>query len=47
MRRAPIARGFFVGDYIGLGVAGNTFMPFFTVTTPGDPADVVVTSVGP
>lgn len=47
MRRAPVARGFFLGDYMGLGVAGNTFLPFFSVTTGTDPANVVLTTVGP
>ncbi len=47
MRRAPVARGFFLGDYSGLGVAGNAFLPFFSVTTPTDPANVVFTRIGP
>ena len=28
-RAAAFAGGFFLGDYQGLGVAGNTFVPFF------------------
>lgn len=34
MRQAPVARGFFVGDYIGLGATGTTFKPFWTMSTP-------------
>ncbi|CRK56754.1 Neuraminidase (sialidase) [Alloactinosynnema sp. L-07] len=34
MRQAPFARGFFVGDYIGLGATGATFKPFFTQSNP-------------
>ncbi len=39
------ARGYFVGDYIGLGVAGTEFKPFFgvangtTPATPGQPSN--------
>jgi hypothetical protein len=47
MRQAPVARGFFVGDYIGLGVVGSRFKPFFTISTAADKADVVATTVGP
>lgn len=45
-RRAPVARGFFLGDYVGLGQDGTTFHPFFTVTTAGDPANIVTREVG-
>jgi Neuraminidase (sialidase) len=30
MRKAPFARGFFVGDYEGLATVGNSFRPFFS-----------------
>jgi hypothetical protein len=46
-RRAPVARGFFLGDYVGLGQSGTAFFPFFTVTTATDPASIVTREVGP
>jgi hypothetical protein len=46
-RRAPVARGFFLGDYVGLGQSGTAFFPFFTVTTASDPANIVTREVGP
>jgi hypothetical protein len=30
MSQAPVARGFFVGDYEGLAAVGNSFRPFFS-----------------
>lgn len=33
MRAAPSARGFFVGDYIGLGATGRVFTPFFSASS--------------
>jgi len=49
MRQAPVARGFFVGDYEALAVAGNKFKPFFVQSgvTAGDPSDAFFVSVGP
>ncbi|OLC39375.1 MAG: hypothetical protein AUH81_01455 [Candidatus Rokubacteria bacterium 13_1_40CM_4_69_5] len=49
MRKAPVARGFFVGDYEALAVIGNEFKPFFVQSgiVTGDPSDVFFTSVGP
>jgi BNR repeat-like domain len=32
MRKAPYARGYFVGDYEGLDHSGNVFQPFFVQT---------------
>jgi hypothetical protein len=46
-RRAPVARGFFLGDYVGLGQSRTAFNPFFTVTTASDPANIVTREVGP
>ncbi len=48
MRNAPVARGFFTGDYEGLAVAGNEFRPVFVQagTSPGTSA-AYTTSVGP
>ncbi len=47
---APIARGFFLGDYAGLGSTGSTFRPFFVQAVPGttaDPTNTFATTVGP
>jgi hypothetical protein len=46
-RKAPVARGFFLGDYVGLGQDGTDLVPFFTVTTATDPANIVTRQVGP
>ncbi len=34
MQRAPYARGFFIGDYMGLAGEGETFRLLYVVTTP-------------
>ncbi len=47
MRRAPIARGFFVGDYEGLGTGGGAFMAFFSMPHGDDFASVFFRRVGP
>ena len=39
MKQAPVARGFFLGDYQGLAAIGDDLMAFFS-TTQGDPANV-------
>ena len=36
---APVARGFFLGDYEGLGHAGRDFVPFFVMTNSGNLAN--------
>lgn len=36
MRTAPVARGFFVGDYEGLGNVDEQFVPFFVMTNSGN-----------
>jgi hypothetical protein len=48
MENAPVARGFFTGDYEGLAVAGNQFRPVFVQAggTAGTSA-AFSTSVGP
>jgi hypothetical protein len=46
-RRAPVAGGFFLGDYVGLDNVGNTFTPFFTQTTATDPANEYYAEVSP
>ncbi len=51
MERAPVARGYFVGDYEGLAndVAGEgtDFMPLFSRPQGGDPATILFRRVGP
>lgn len=39
MKQAPVARGFFLGDYMGLEAIGDDLLAFFA-TTQGDPANV-------
>jgi hypothetical protein len=39
MTQAPVARGFFLGDYHGLAAVDNDLLLFFS-TTQGDPANV-------
>jgi hypothetical protein len=49
IEQAPVARGYFIGDYEGLTSAGSTFMPFFStaVNAATNPADVFFTTVSP
>lgn len=47
MRAAPFARGFFVGDYEGLGTDGFEFAAFFSQPHASDPASVFFRRVGP
>jgi hypothetical protein len=47
---APVAQGYFLGDYEGLASAGNAFVPFFIQTNSGNTlnrTDAFATSVGP
>lgn len=48
MRRAPFARGFFIGDYVGLAYDGTRFVPGFVQSgpAPGE-SDAFVTHAGP
>ena len=39
MKQAPVARGYFLGDYMGLEAIGDDLLAFFS-TTQGDPANV-------
>jgi hypothetical protein len=39
---APIARGYFLGDYMGLDVRSGGFMAAFTQTEATDPASIFV-----
>ena len=51
MKRAPIARGYFTGDYEGLAHAGETFKLFFVQAHDGDaganPTDVYAADATP
>jgi hypothetical protein len=51
METAPVARGYFVGDYEGLandiGDEGADFAPFFSQTHADDPASIFFRRVGP
>ncbi len=50
METAPVARGFFVGDYEGLASTGNNFRPFFIQANSGNTSnrtDAFFTTVGP
>jgi len=47
MRQAPLARGFFVGDYEGLASNGNDFVAFFSQPHGSDPSSVFFRRVGP
>ena len=46
MEKAPVARGYFVGDYEGLANDGNDFTPFFSQTHGTDPASIYFSRVG-
>jgi len=46
--QAPFSRGLFLGDYAGLGVDGNDFLPYYAIAgTASDPSDVFFARVGP
>jgi hypothetical protein len=50
MKTAPVAEGFFVGDYEGLATLGKSFQPFFVATNSGNltnRTDVFTTTVTP
>ena len=38
---APVARGFFVGDYVGLAATKNRFVTAFSTASSDDPANVL------
>jgi hypothetical protein len=40
LSHAPIARGFFLGDYAGLAAAGDEFVAVFAISSAEDPADL-------
>jgi hypothetical protein len=47
MELAPVARGYFVGDYEGLSNIGADFTPFFAQAGPAGESDVYFARVGP
>ena len=49
MKKAPVARGFFTGDYEGLDHAGDAFKVFFVQTNEasGNPTDVFASTATP
>lgn len=47
MSQAPVARGFFTGDYEGLGTAGSDFFAFFSQPHGSDSSSVFFGKVGP
>ena len=47
MRQAPMARGFFVGDYEGLASDGNDFVAFFSQPHGSDPSSAFFRRTGP
>jgi hypothetical protein len=46
-KRAPFARGLFLGDYAGLAVQGGSFLAAYGVTTPTDRASIQVSVLTP
>jgi hypothetical protein len=46
-KRAPFARGLFLGDYDGLAVRGGTFITAYGVTTATDPGNIDVSVLAP
>jgi hypothetical protein len=46
-RKAPVARGFFLGDYGGLGSSGDAVFPFFAMPHGTDPASIFVRKLEP
>ena len=47
MRQAPLARGFFTGDYEGLTASVNKFGALFSMPHSTDPASVFFRRIGP
>jgi hypothetical protein len=46
MRDAPFARGWFVGDYVGMDTDGQDWLPFWSQPFDGDPANGFLRRVG-
>jgi hypothetical protein len=47
MEDAPVARGFFVGDYVGLDTDGTNMFPFWSMPHGSDPASIFVRELTP
>src|SRR5215218_8412856 len=47
IREAPFARGYFLGDYMGLANDGNEFLPAFGDTLGGGPSSIFVSRLAP
>jgi hypothetical protein len=47
LQDAPVARGFFLGDYMGLDNVGNAFGALFTQTSPADPSSEYYATIAP
>jgi hypothetical protein len=47
LEQAPVARGYFMGDYQGLANMGPDFGPFFTQTKGAGPTNIFFRSYGP
>jgi hypothetical protein len=47
MNRAPVARGLFLGDYMGLAARGGQFVAAYGVTTATDRANILVSILSP
>jgi hypothetical protein len=47
IREAAFARGYFLGDYMGLANDGNTFLPAFGSTFGGGPSSIFVDRLSP
>jgi len=41
MENAPVARGWFLGDYQGMAALGNDLITFFSVATTNDQSDII------
>lgn len=47
MEQAPVARGFFTGDYEGIDVDGPDFLPLWSMPSDNDPANIFVRRATP
>jgi hypothetical protein len=47
MGDAPVARGFFTGDYEGLDAAGTDVLPLWSMPHDGDPSSVFIRRTTP
>ena len=47
IRNAPLARGYFLGDYMGLANVGNDFVSAFGSTVGGGPSSIFFSRLSP